>query len=61
MNPPSPNSESALVRADHARWFAEEVRPHEPALRAWLRRQYPNLADMDDVVQESYLQLLRAR
>jgi len=45
--------------AEQARWFAEEVHPHEPALRAWLRSRYPSLGDVDDVVHESYLNLLR--
>jgi RNA polymerase sigma-70 factor (ECF subfamily) len=43
------------------RWFAEEVLPHEPALRGWLRNRFPTLADADDLVQESYSRLLRAR
>ncbi|MBI2497428.1 MAG: RNA polymerase subunit sigma-24, partial [Opitutae bacterium] len=45
--------------ADFARWFAEEVQPHEPALRAWLRNRFPTLVDPDDLVQESYARLLR--
>jgi RNA polymerase sigma-70 factor (ECF subfamily) len=45
-----------------ARWFAEEVQPHEPALRAFLRAKYPTLgAGVDDLVQESYARLWRAR
>ncbi|MBE7538148.1 MAG: RNA polymerase sigma factor [Bryobacterales bacterium] len=44
-----------------ARWFEEEVRPHANALRAWLRARFPSLVDPDDLVQESYLRLLRAR
>lgn len=44
-----------------ARWFDEEVRPHAAALRAWLRARFPSLLDPDDLVQESYLRLLRAR
>ena len=44
-----------------ARWFAEEVQPHEPALRAWLRSRFPTLTDADDLVQEAYARLLRAR
>lgn len=47
--------------ADHSRWFQEEVRPHEPALRAYLRDMFPSLPDLDDLVQESYARLLRAR
>lgn len=56
MIPPPPDQSPA---AEQARWFAEEVQPHEPALRAWLRHQFPGLGDVDDVVQESYLNLLR--
>lgn len=40
---------------DSVRWFREEVQPHEPALRAYLRRRYPTLSDVDDFVQESFL------
>ena len=46
---------------DQARWFAEEVQPHEPALRAYLRGRFPSLRDVDDLVQESYARILRAR
>jgi len=42
------------------RWFAEEVRPHEPALRAYLHRKFPQFAEVDDVVQESYLKAFLA-
>ena len=43
-SPPSP-------KADSARWFAEEVQPHEPALRAYLRGSFPKIDDVDDLVQ----------
>jgi RNA polymerase sigma factor (sigma-70 family) len=43
-----------------SRWFDEEVRPHEPALRAYLRGLFPGLPDLDDLVQESYARLLNA-
>lgn len=46
---------------EHARWFTEEVQPHEHALRAYLQAAAPNRADVDDLMQESYLRLLRAR
>src|SRR5262245_32337048 len=45
---------------DQARWFAEEVQPHEPALRAYLQARFPSLGDYDDLVQESYSRILRA-
>lgn len=44
-----------------ARWFAQEVQPHEPALRSMLRRLVASLSDVDDLVQECYLRILRAR
>jgi RNA polymerase sigma factor (sigma-70 family) len=44
-----------------ARWFADEVQPHEPALRAYLQARFPALGDFDDIVQESYARLLRAQ
>jgi RNA polymerase sigma-70 factor (ECF subfamily) len=47
--------------SDQARWFIEEVQPHEATLRAYLRRKFPRLTDVDDVVQESYLKLIRAK
>ncbi len=40
-------------------WFADEVQPHEPALRGYLRNAFPSL-ETDEIVQESYLRLLRA-
>lgn len=47
--------------SEHSRWFAEEVQPHEPTLRSWLRGLFPSMPDMDDLVQESYVRLIRAR
>ena len=44
-----------------ARWYADEVQPHEAPLRAWLASRFPNLADVDDIVQESVMRVLRAR
>ena len=60
MNPP-PTASETTSGVDQAHWFAEKVQPHEPALRAWLRSQYPSLRDVDDIVQESYLRPFRAR
>jgi RNA polymerase sigma factor (sigma-70 family) len=48
-------------RTDADRWFALEVLPHEPSLRAYLRGKFPSLTDTDDLVQETYARLLRAR
>jgi RNA polymerase sigma factor (sigma-70 family) len=51
----------AAASAEQARWFAEEVSPHEPQLRAFLHRQFPTLRDTDDLVQETYIKVLKAR
>ena len=44
----------------HEHWFEHEVRPLEPALRAFLNRRFPTLVDQDDVVQESFLKTFLA-
>ena len=46
---------------EEVRWFSDEVRPHESSLRAYLRGSFPSIRDVDDVVQESYLRVFRAR
>jgi RNA polymerase sigma-70 factor (ECF subfamily) len=44
---------------DQAVWFSESVRLHEPALRAFLSRRFSSLPDHDDLIQETYVRLLR--
>jgi len=44
-----------------ARWFAANLQPHEPMLRAWLRSRFSDEKDLDDIVQESYARVLEAR
>jgi RNA polymerase sigma-70 factor (ECF subfamily) len=46
---------------EQARWFSETVQPHEPALRAYLSKRFPSLPDHDDLVQETFLRMLRTR
>lgn len=48
-------------KSDQELWFVTEVQPHGPALRAWLLARFPTLADVDDVVQETFVRILRAR
>jgi RNA polymerase sigma-70 factor (ECF subfamily) len=48
-----------MSSAEQARWFSEHVQPHEPALRAYLSRRFPSLPDHDDLVQETYVRVLR--
>jgi RNA polymerase sigma factor (sigma-70 family) len=49
-----------LSDTENGQWFAEEVLPHEPALRRYLCSMVET-RDIDDVVQETYARLLRAR
>ena len=42
------------------RWFTEHVQPHAPALRAFLLARYPSLPDVDNLVQECLVRVLRA-
>jgi RNA polymerase sigma factor (sigma-70 family) len=44
-----------------ARWFSTNVQPHEPQLRAWLTSQFSAAQDIDDIVQEAFVRVLRAR
>lgn len=52
---------AASAPASPARWFEEQVHPHGAQLRAWLRGAFPAVRDVDDVVQESYLRVWKAR
>lgn len=42
-------------------WFNTEIKPWEPVLRAYLMRRFPALGDHDDVMQEAYTRVLRAK
>lgn len=51
----------SLQESEDSKWFATEVQPHAPALRAWLRAQYPTLTDIDDLLQETFVRILQMR
>jgi len=50
-----------LAPEEDARWFSDQIRPHEVELRSYLRGRFPSLVDVDDLVQETYSRMLRAR
>lgn len=56
-----PPSSDQVSRAAQSRWFAEQVQTHESSLRSYLRGSFPCVRDIDDVVQESYLRVWKAR
>ncbi len=38
-------------------WVSTQVMPHEPAVRAWLKRSMVSTEDADDLIQEAYANL----
>jgi len=54
-------SASAATQPVLAAWFQTEVQPHEAALRAYVKARYPDLREVDDVIQETYFRLLCER
>lgn len=46
---------------DSSLWFMTEAQPHRPALRAWLLARFPTLPDVDDIVQQTFVRVYRAR
>jgi RNA polymerase sigma-70 factor (ECF subfamily) len=50
-----------VVALEQERWFNQEVHPHDGQLKAYLRGAFPAVRDVDDVVQESYLRIWRAK
>jgi RNA polymerase sigma factor (sigma-70 family) len=63
LPPPGASLPDAQAAADEQqRWFSEHVQSHEIALRRYLGAHFPTLANQhDDIVQETYIRLLRAR
>jgi RNA polymerase sigma-70 factor (ECF subfamily) len=47
--------------AEQARWFVEEMQPHERSLRSYLNGSFPAVRDVDDVVQESFLRAWKTK
>ena len=48
---------SAARRLERAAWVASEILPHEPQVRAWLRRARTSREDIDEIIQEAYCRL----
>jgi RNA polymerase sigma factor (sigma-70 family) len=58
---PSSRRSAPGPEVEDARWFIEEIHPHERSLRSYIKGSFPAMADVDDVLQESYLRVWRAR
>ena len=50
-----------LEYADQEEWFSKNLQPHEAMLRGWLESRFPSECDIDDVLQESFLRVLKAK
>lgn len=50
-----------MADSNHSRWFAEEIQPYEPSLRAYLSRRFPTVRDHDDLIQDTFVRTLRVR
>lgn len=66
MNTPEPYAPDAssfapASGASAIKWFTEEVHVHAGSLRSYLRSAFPSVHDVDDVMQESFLRVWRAR
>ena len=44
-----------------SQWFKDYLQPHEPMLRGWLQNRFSGQIDIDDIIQESFLRVLKAR
>lgn len=58
---PAASRPASNVDSEQCHWFAEQVHPHGPQLKSYLRKAFPAVRDVDDVVQESYLRIWKAR
>ena len=59
MNTPSASERSAV--SEQSRWFAEEVHPYDAQLKSYVRNSFPSIRDVNDIAQETYLRIWKAR
>jgi RNA polymerase sigma factor (sigma-70 family) len=60
LTPGRNNAAMSSIRSERSVWLGRHVLPHEPALRAWLRRRRLDTLEIDDVIQETYTRLVAA-
>jgi RNA polymerase sigma factor (sigma-70 family) len=54
-------TDQEITTGEDIRWFNEKVLPHELKLRGWIRKRFPWIFDIDDLVQDSYVRLFRTK
>ena len=42
-------------------WYKKHMHPHEPLLRSWLRQRLHNESDVEDIVQEAMIRIIKTR
>ncbi len=47
--------------AEQSAWFVENLQPHEAMLRSWLTSRFPSGIDIDDIIQDACVRVMRAR
>ena len=57
----NPSTSELSPAPDQTRWFTEEVHPHDARLKSYLRSSFPSIRDVNDIAQESYLRIWKAR
>jgi len=55
------SSSEQAPSAEQSKWFAKEVYSRDGQLKAYLRVSFPSVRDVEDVIQESYLRIWKAR
>ena len=45
--------------SEQAHWYAENIEPHEPLIRHWLKSRYGTQCDVDDVLQDALVRVWR--
>jgi RNA polymerase sigma-70 factor (ECF subfamily) len=61
VSDPREGTPEASTRLEQLRWFEAEVHPHAASVRAYLRGSYPGVGEVDDLLQESFLRIWKAR
>lgn len=58
---PAAEDNARAIPQDSPHWFHEEVFGYDAQLKSHLRRIFPTVRDIEDVVQESYARIWKAR
>ena len=39
-------------------WLRSEIAPHAPEIRRWLRKRFPTIADVDEIIQDGFVRMV---